>query len=525
MTGLVFLISIPHRAGSEDFEGETALIKKLTPQEMFTYFGTQYLMSKYQKKQFLSLETGRDREEWIERFWIDLDPTPATDINERKLEHGERVKLARKHFGMKKAPGWDKRGEILIRFGMPAYRQKTWANISFYSETWPGEVWYYESLDMLVYFQDFNLKGEFIFPITPYSLSGRARLDKVKDMIEHVRNNASQHIYMNAEDIRGIMSFNPDKIDYMADRDIRMSSPKDLIASFESEKLARSANNFYKYMKEKPTLYSFELDRDPLPFYFDVTSFKAGPGMIRSEVNFEIPTSELIFIKREGALRADVEIKVLVRDYRLKRTAAAEDIIRAAQTGSETFKGPSHIPGQVILTLEPGYYRMGIQATDLNSGRNGAFKTNLELGSLDGALKLSDIQFASRINEAGNNPKFLKGNLQVVPHPLHAYRIPYPLAIYFEIYGLDTNDEDIAFYTIEYRIIPREKRRKGPVLEEIPAAISSKFEMTGLGSTQMQRLSIATENLWKGSFELVVSVKDRRTLESAEQKTRFSVLE
>ncbi len=522
---ILAVLLFPASASPQSFKGDTGLIAALSPEERYTYFGLQYLMSRHQVRQFLSLETSAERSAWIERFWIDNDPTPATEKNERRIEHEKRVALARKLFGMRKAPGWDRRGETLIRFGMPGYRVKTFGDIGFYREIPPGEMWYYESLDMLVQFHDFNLKGEHIFAIEPQGLTGREILDRMKLAIEHSIRHEMQGIYLSPEEVGAISNFNPDKIDHMADPDVRLATPKDLIAGFELEKMERSANNFYKYMKENPTIYSFELDAKILPVYFDVTAFRGGPDMIRTEINIEVPTKELRFINREGALNADVELKVLVRDFDMNPVAAASDVIQASQRGTETFQGPSLIPGQVVVTLEPGYYRLGIEAIDLHSGRSGNFRTNIELASFERSLVLSDIQFASSIRETEENTKFVKGNLRVVPHPLHAYRIPFPVTIYIEIYGLDTDDEGLAFYDVEYQIMPLQKRRRGAVLEDVPAAISSKFETSGYGQTQLQRLEIATDNLWKGPFELIVTVRDRRTLHSAERRASFSILE
>ncbi len=519
---LVYLL--PSKVMAERFKGEVELIKNLDPEERLTYFGLQYIMSKYQVRQFLSLESETERREWIERFWVDSDPTPATETNERRIEHEKRVALARKLFGMKKTPGWDRRGETLIRYGMPGSRVKTFGDIGFYRMIPPGEMWYYESFDILIQFHDYNLKGEFIYAIQPQGLTSRQVLDRLKLAIEHSRNHEMAGIRLSPEEVGAISNFNPDKIDHMADPDIRMTTPTDLITGRDVRKMQRSANNFYKYLKEKPVIYSFELDAAILPVYFDVTAFRGGADRIRTEINIEMPTSELRFVRREGMLSADVELKVLVRDFEMNQVASASDRLRASQAG-ETFTGPSHIPGQAVVTLEPGYYRIGIQATDLHSGHRGSFRTNLELTSFDRSLRLSDIQFASSIRDTEENTRFVKGTLQVVPHPLHAYRIPFPVTLYFEIYGLDTDTESLAFYEVEYRIVPLEKRRRGPVLEEMPVAISSQFETTGFGSTQVQHLEIATENLWKGPFELIVTVRDRRTRQSVSERASFSVLE
>ena len=131
---------------------------------------------------------------------------------------------------------------------------------------------------------------------------------------------------------------------------------------------------------------------------------------------------------------------------------------------------------------------------------------------------ISEIQFAADIRETEENRRFQKGTLQIVPHPLHAYRIPAPIVFYFEIYGLDTDKEGKAFYRVEYRIIPLEKKRWGPVLQEAPANVGSALETSGYGSTQPQRLSIATNELWGGPLT------SRRTFKTAAQSAKFSII-
>jgi GWxTD domain-containing protein len=516
-------------ARSENFEGENKMLKRLEPEELLAYFGIQYNMNQFQAKQYLSLPTKEEREKWLALFWLDLDPTPTTPQNERKIEHEKRVRLARKLFGTRKAPGWDKRGETLIRFGLPSNREKVFADIGFYRFIPPSELWYYESLDMLVHLQDFNLSGEYIFAIKSYGRGGREEQDRYAELSDLMRYGAFQRLYaneyMDLDEMKDIVGFNPDDIDYIADPEVRMAMPKDLIAQFEVEKIERSANNFQKYMKEHPTIYSFELEKNILPFFFDISSFKNGPASLRTEISFEIPASETRFIRSEGALKAKIELRVTVRNLELEEVASGIDVLNVTQYGTAESGLPSHLPGQVVLELEPGYYRIGIEVIDTNSQKRGVMKTNIELDPYERGLDVSDIQFASSIDETDASQKFVKGNLRIVPHPLHAYRIPYPLTFYFEIYGLDTDDGGLCFYAVDYRIAPLQKRRRGPILEEVTSIVSSKFETSGRGARQVQQLKIATDNLWEGPFELTITVTDRRTRESVQRSARFSVLD
>jgi len=530
MTALAVILTL-HCAGSapraEDFRGENDLLRKIEPKERLAYFGLRYSLNNFAKRHYLSMPTRRERDEWLERYWAMNDPTPATRENERRIEHELRVRIARSEFGMKKAPGWDKRGECLIRWGWPGIRSSFPANIGFYRMLPPGEMWYYYRLDMTILFHDFNLNGIHIFAIEPQVMSARESLDKMRAISQYSKLvPAEDSQFDQGSALMALKNFNPDNIDYVASPDMRAQLAT---TTFEDvvrqDQLRESKNNFYMYMEEKPTIYSFEMDEDLLPVAFDITSFNAGDGKIRTDINFEVPTRELQFERRDGLLRAEVELSVLVRDIDMNEVASGTEFTGATQEGGQTFDGPAYIPGQVAVTLEPGYYRIGIEARDMKSGRMGVYRTNVELPPLHEGLALSDILFASTITQVDKTVRYQKGNLQVVPHPLHAYRIPYPLTFYFEIYGLDTDNEDMALYSVEYRVIPITKKKTGLTHEEIPTAVESRFETSGFGPSQPQRLEIATDNLWEGSFRLIVTVMDRRTRESVYKKANFSILD
>lgn len=532
LSGIAAILILTQLAWSskETFEGEYALLRNLSAEEQLAYFGLQYLMNDHQKRQYLSIPTPEERASWIERFWIDLDPTPATVENERRIEHEKRVALARRLFAMKKAPGWDRRGETLIRWGLPTERVRTFGTVGMYRFTPPGEIWYYRSLDMIVQFSNVNLKGEYVYSSDPVGRTSRQELDRIKNISDLAKYGVLQTVYpieyMTPDEVKDLADWNPDEIDYTADPDLRMQSAalKDLIGQWEREKLEKSIGNFYRYLNEYPTIYSFEIGRQPLPLYFEIASFRGGENNLRTDISFEIPAREIKFIQQEGSLRAEIACMVLARDLWNKVIAADSDIVHPVVAG-QSYSGPTLLPGQITLSLPPGYYRLGIEAIDRNSRRSAAYRTNLQLRAFDSAPSISDIQFASNISTVEESARFRKGPLQVVPHPARIYRKGFPISVYFEIYNLDTSEDGLSYYRIEYRIDALDRRRSGPVFEEEKAAISSSFESSGYGSMQPQHLSIATENLWEGRFRFTVTVTDRRTFGSASKSDNFSVVQ
>jgi GWxTD domain-containing protein len=395
------------RAMKDSFPGEIALLKKLGPEERYSYFSAQYFMNKYQRKAYLSLPTAAERAQWFERFWIDLDPTPATPENERKEEHDRRAALARKLFGMTKAPGWDKRGETLIRYGLPSNRTQVWGTVSFSGMTPPGEIWYYESLEMIVQFRNANLKGEYIFWNDPGGRSSLRELERNQNVSSLMKYGVLEEMfptqYLSPDEVKDLVDFNPDEIDYAASPDTRMMTLKDRIAEMEQEKVQKQINNFYAALIDRPTIYSFELNQKLLPLFFDVSSFRGGERTLRTEINFEVPTSELQFVQKAGALAADLEFKVLVRDLDDNEVASAVDTVKPSLVGErlagQGIRAPSLVPAQIVLALEPGYYRIGIEARDRTSLRRAAYRTNVELEPYIASPSVSDIEFASSIKE------------------------------------------------------------------------------------------------------------------------------
>jgi hypothetical protein len=321
-------------------------------------------------------------------------------------------------------------------------------------------------------------------------------------------------------------SLNPDAIDYIYYHGVPVDEIRKSVFRNVTDEFVRSDKALYEFHHQiKSTKFihypGYDFDMNA---YFDITSFHCGPDRLRTEINFEIPASEITFDTSGAMLEGEVQLRVLVRDLDMNEVAAEEKIVRISLPDREDVKMPVFLPGQVLLTLEPGYYRFGIETIDINSGSRGVFRTNRRL-TCDPGLSLSDIQFARNIYEGDENSTYRKGALIVIPYPLHLYRKSFPISFYFEIYGLDTDREDFGFYSVEYSVTPTEKKRWGLVLVDKDTGISTGFKASGFGSYHPMRLEINTDNLWTGRFVLRVKVTDRRTRKSKERTVSFAIVD
>lgn len=150
----------------DSFEKGLALLGE---QEREIYENISILLSTEERELYESSLPAK-KKDWNRRFWIEQDPTPSTDINERLLEHYSRVFIAQKTLSNERLAiegvATD-RGKALVRFGPP---DKTYFDLGT-GQTGGWIIWGYNvpGGQMRLYFNDEFLNGNFHFPISDYS--------------------------------------------------------------------------------------------------------------------------------------------------------------------------------------------------------------------------------------------------------------------------------------------------------------------------------------------------------------------
>jgi GWxTD domain-containing protein len=115
--------------------------KDLTPRHQEWLHLVAYIMLPAERDVFLSLPNDLDRDAFIDAFWKQRDPTPATPQNEYKEEIVKRFQYVNSfyHRGTSR-PGWmTDMGRIYMIMGAPASIER-FENVS---GLYPTQVWYY----------------------------------------------------------------------------------------------------------------------------------------------------------------------------------------------------------------------------------------------------------------------------------------------------------------------------------------------------------------------------------------------
>ena len=120
-------------------------IKDLSPK--FRVWLTEevvYIITPYEKKVFLQLQTDRERDAFMRAFWKNRDPDLSTMENEYKIEHYRRIKYANEKLGRgTPTAGWrTDMGRAYIILGEPKQIRR-YENTT---EMYPVIVWFYQGL-------------------------------------------------------------------------------------------------------------------------------------------------------------------------------------------------------------------------------------------------------------------------------------------------------------------------------------------------------------------------------------------
>ncbi len=149
----------------------SSVMKNLTVEEKDFLSKVRYIISKEEKKNFLSLPPS-ERSAFIEEFWKRRDIVPETEANEFKEEYFKRISEANKLFGKN---GWlQDRGMVYVLLGQPTERY-TYPMGRYHGDL-PTEIWFYGFFPIV--FVDLNWSGN--YQLTPLSARQIAEINKAQ---------------------------------------------------------------------------------------------------------------------------------------------------------------------------------------------------------------------------------------------------------------------------------------------------------------------------------------------------------
>ncbi len=492
----------------------------IEPQEMALYLDMSLILTPTEQREYDSLDEA-GRRTFRAHYWGKRDPDPQTMVNERLLEHFIRVAWARLEFGQTEWP-WDGRGRFYVRYGEPDIRAKR------------GQPYAFELVD-----DDYDF------------------LMRKRDFYESM--GISSDLYMGAgdEDIgaQGRMGFvaasqegqegssllagrDPERWIYLDEAiDIHFVDDIGAGAYFTSSPLDRQTEAQMEV--RLPTMSEEEEKIEVIDPMDSVVTFKGEGGRTVVEYAFALLPDEFgAFRSVTGAYATlDVEVKLFSPAWE-EITGVGEKSRRLETVPQVRIRGIPLFVDATRIEVEPGEYILSTMLLDPVSGRRATAEEQVELPDYSGSeLIVSNILPAARIREIGpgQEGRFVRGELEVLPLPGRALQADQPLYIYYEIYNLTRDTFGSTSYTIDYSVAEAPEGQAlatrlfqglGSLvgLRRGRAVVSSTIPGSGISSDLQTWLEIDLGGIPPDTYELRLTVTDENSGEKATSSLIFRTL-
>ncbi|MEX0821581.1 MAG: GWxTD domain-containing protein [Rhodothermales bacterium] len=452
-----------------------------------------YLLPREERSQYRE-----DPVSYASRFWTSKDPRYLTPFNERKLEHYARLVYADLLYGSDDLGlrGWStERGRILVRYGPPD------RDVVIV----PGSTSRIDDLGL-----------------APRSGSGAASADRTPaDMNFSPRSgHAGAGFDMGAEantfniwdygDFRFVFE------DPFRNGEYRLYTPS---ASDVSGGVPPWMNDYSIRARETfariPERYDYEAPGRQVEIPFLVSSFK-GEGGADLYVHYGIPISE------EGAREETINISAQVgaflvsgrRDLLVERRRTIYGL-RGERVRS--FEEAHLWVDSEEMAAPAGRHEVSMEFETAGGGTVAVQRREVDVPDYEAErLQLSDVMLAYAVEEVyggeSGSGSVQRDGLSIAPAPWSVFSHGQPIYLFFEVYHLARNAENLTHYEIDAQLLPRDE--SGPIGRFVKnlfggaEGVSVSLPGSGTQSDEGHYLIMDASNQEPGLYTLTLRVRD-----------------
>ncbi|KAA3616397.1 MAG: hypothetical protein DWQ05_11730 [Calditrichaeota bacterium] len=474
------------------------------------------LMSVTEDKIWFQLKNNKLRADFIAHFWKRRDPTRPTLANERLFEHYKRLLYARDQYGNNSARTFDDRGRVYVRYGKAdeTYIElpNEYAEYNF-SERTPVvgnddmsfrkqfETWYYHRLKPKVVF-DF-VEGSDGYNITYQVDQGLQTMDlnvwyKALGKIIERRKTISPTFQSMAFNFKFGVTANE-----QGEAEMR-STLMDFGQKYSEE--------MQKRHKEIPPTESTHFE--DLPFDFSISYFENLNDEQTCIVSYGIENKSIKFGKHKSEVKLQFSTALSDSFYNV---FAEEN----ATTQINKSDGTRNMAAAHKFDFRPGDFYVFVEALNSENRQLGKKATFMKHAVRPAdSLGLSSILFAENISgsaligAANSNTIVERNGVFIQPTPFRNLDKKSPPFVYFEIYGLDKNDEGKTNYNIDYIVKEGKDEGVSKIIGKLNPFDSGKTliqisdNREGNNHRDSAFVQLDLSRLKKGNYALYVRVRD-----------------
>jgi GWxTD domain-containing protein len=422
-------------------------------------------------------------------FWRKRDPNPATEVNERLIEHVARVAFADLHFSIPRlgrVGSQTTRGEVYIRYGRPLawYYDPFGSGICADETVLPQR--YGRGIDIMAGTPD----DEFRDPAAFYG-------------VRHLRIGKSRWIWRYRD-------FTLNFEDTFRNGDYTFPYEEDWSAYI------------YAYLEKRvPEIYESQI-RKRMHVVLDALNFVDDTGRPGLKIVFACDTRGLKYQPRYEWPEGEFSIEIALLDSVYNRVTRSVFPARLRADSSVMYQTPYPLIGGYVTEAPAGSLVAAISIESKSNDAVGFTKDPVRVRRFGYGLAISDIEL--RFAEGGP------------PNPSHIYLTRGKAYVAFSIYNLRSGLTGTSEAEVSYRILGRKgapsrfKRlvrlflnKTEPYTPEVFTLLGSKYDLKTTGPRASQVIGIDLEPLSIGDYEIEISVTDNSSGASVTTRTGITI--
>ena len=436
-------------------------LERIDAQTLALYVDPGPILSDEQRAIYNALSDA-EKQNFIDRFWMQKDQDPTTAVNERLQEHYQRVWVARQYFAGSAYP-WDRRGEVYLRYGGPDYRSRSgrapgvmsaavqWVKDELYAQlyTRPPEgalvgtvfpvrssrAMFADSFELMgINAADTHTMGDGYLPVTSAEDNSLVPWESWV----YVTVGGGMEITFTDEMGSGHFNFAP----------IPLRQPLGM------RPIARIHENapetaYRQAVSDRPEQHRPWWQTRELEFYYDVADARGGYFMTRVDVAYGLPLDVEKIGKGDLTLAIALYDSVANRAFRLSRTVVRKDTLSDSN---------AMLTDLLTLPVPPGTYHLTVKAENVSANRVSLLQQVIAVEPYgDSKLQMSDPVLAAQIDETDVDDSFRRKNLRVLPLPTRAFLVGQEMGLYFEVYNLVADEFGQTRYRVTLQIAALEQ--------------------------------------------------------------------
>ena len=493
------------------------------------YVDPSPILSEAQSRVYRAL-ADENKQDFVDRFWVAKDQDPTTDVNERLLEHYQRVWMAQQYFSESAYP-WDRRGQVFLRYGEPDYRAR--------SGRAPGRMsTAVQQVKDRLYAELYSQPpaGALVGTVFPVR-SSRAMMDneqgfgvRVGTVVDMMRGDG--YLPVTAGEDHSLVPW--ESWTYVAvggGMEITFTdemgsghfnfAPPPLRQPPGLRSLSRIQENMPEVVFERAVTEKAEQHRPwwetrELEFYYDVVDARGDDDRTRVDVAFALPIDE----KKIG--RGDLTLAIALYDTLKNRTYRTSRQVVRRDGGAAM---GTLLTDMLTLQVVPGMYQLTVKAENVSANRVSLFGQKIDVESYgDLNVQMSDPILAAHIRNSDSESVFRRGDLHVMPLPTRLFLEDQELGLYFEVYHLAKNEFGQMRYRVTLQITALEEKeglRQLLTGQDVNPEVAMTFEQVGDQEDVQVYQLIDLTNAKKGQNRLRILVEDLNAGKSLKKEITF----